>query len=230
MAMRWNRLAFLHWPVDPDVIRPLVPPQLELQTRDGAAWIGITPFEMSHVRARLTPPVPSLSAFPEMNVRTYVSVDDRPGVWFFSLDAGSLLAVWGARAVFGLPYHLATMEVGHDAGAVEYRSVRSDGPHGEARFCGTYHATGPVFEAAPGSLEHWLTERYCLYSLKGGRLYRGEIHHRPWPLQTASADVRENTMTIPIGLRLLEPPPLVHFANRLDVVAWPPTRVRAPRS
>lgn len=225
MGMRWESLAFLHWPLDHDVLRPLIPSGLELETREGAAWLGITPLRMSRVRARLVPPIPRLSSFPELNVRTYVSAGGRAGVWFFSLDAGSRAAVWGARLTFGLPYHTASMDISREDGGVRYHCVREGAPHGEARFSGSYRPTGPVRTAAPGTLEHWLTERYCLYSVRGGRLLRGEIHHAPWPLQDASAEIGENTMALPIGVRLEGPPALVHFARRLDVKAWPPSRL-----
>lgn len=225
MSMRWESLAFLHWPVAHDVLRPMIPSGLELQTREGAAWLGITPLRMSRVRARLTPPVPRLSSFPELNLRTYVAAGGRPGIWFFSLDAGSRLAVSGARLTFGLPYHTASMGISRENGSVRYHSVRKGAPHGEARFRGSYRPTCPVRAATPGTLEHWLTERYCLYSVRGGRLLRGEIHHSPWPLQTASAEIEENTIALPIGIRLAGPPPLAHFARRLDVKAWPPLRI-----
>lgn len=225
MAMRWENLAFLHWPVEYGALRPLVPQELELETKGGTAWIGISPFVMSGVRGRFTLPVPGLSEFPELNTRTYVSVGGRPGVWFFSLDAASALAVKAARWVFGLPYHRARMAVAWRDGGVEYRSRRR-GPRGrEVRFEGSYRPSGPVASPTPGSLEHWLTERYCLYSVRRGKLYRGEIHHAPWPLQTASVEVAENTMAAPLGIRLDPVPPVVHFARRLDVVAWLPSRV-----
>lgn len=231
LAMRWTDLAFLHWPVEPERVRPLVPAALELGVRDGAAWIGLTPFLMSRVRPRGLPPAPLLSTFPELNLRTYVTVGGKPGVWFFSLDAGSALAVLGARAVFGLPYHVAAMR--HTPApdeSVRYRSARiGPGPRG-ARFEATYRPTGPVAHAAPGTLEHWLAERYCLYSVHGGRLMRGEIHHAPWPLRPASVSIEENGMGAPAGLSLDRSPPLVHYARRLDVVAWGPTPVGSDAS
>lgn len=225
MAMRWQHLAFLHWPIDPRRLRPLVPSGLHLETRDGAAWIGITPFLMSHVRARCLPAIPGLSSFPELNVRTYVSADDKPGVWFFSLDAANELAVLGARWAFGLPYFGASMEIATEDEAVAYHSRRLGTGKGGIRFGAAYRPSGPVFRAVAGSLEHWLTERYCLYSRRGGKLYRGEIDHAPWPLQVGSADIGENTVASPLGLDLGRVPSLVHFARRLDVVAWLPTRV-----
>jgi uncharacterized protein len=221
--MRWNDLAFLHWPIRPDVVRPLVPDSLELETYEGRAWIGVTPFWMSQVRARLTPSLPRISTFPELNVRTYVSAGGKPGVWFLSLDAANGLAVRAARWAYGLPYFLASMSVTPGIEWFDYRSVRDEDP--DVRFHASYGPTDTVRPSEPGTLEHWLTERYCLYSLRGGRLCRSDIHHAPWPLQSASAAITENTMAEPAGISLDRDPPLVHFARRLDVVAWLPVAV-----
>jgi uncharacterized protein len=225
VAMRWNHLAFLHWPVEHDVLRPLVPGGLELETHDGRAWIGITPFEMSNVRVRLTPALPRISRFPELNVRTYVSNGGKSGIWFFSLDVASRLVVPAARAVFGLPYHRASMTIHKGPDIVDYRCSRKRTGGSPLRFRASYQGTGPIFHAEPDTLEHWLTERYCLYSLIGGRLHRAEIDHVRWPLQSASVEIAENTMASPIGMELDPAPPLVHFARRLDVVAWLPAPV-----
>ena len=221
LAMRWHDLLFMHWPLPPAALRPLLPPALELQTFDGAAWLGVVPFRMSGVRPHGLPPLPRLSAFPEVNVRTYVSAEDKPGVWFFSLDAGNPLAVRGARLAYFLPYYDARMRCRREGAAVRYRSERLHPRPPVAAFAARYRPTGPVFHATPGSLDHWLTQRLCLYSAdRRGRVYRGDIAHRPWPLQAAEAEVARNSMARPLGLRLPDTPPLLHFARRLDVVAW----------
>lgn len=218
----WNDLAFLHWPVAPTLLRSLVPSELEIDEFDGSAWIAITPFRMSGVALRGWPEVPGTSTFPELNVRTYVSRADRPGVWFFSLDAGSRLAVHAARAVYHLPYVHAGMSAHEVGGQVRYRSDRRSG----VGFHATYAPTGPIFLAGAGTLEHWLTERYCLYARSGsGGLYLAEIHHAPWPLQPASVRISRNDMLTVHHLPASGAPALVHFARRLDVVVWLPTRV-----
>ena len=228
VAMRWNELALLHWPVEPERLRPLVPDALELDLKDGRAWIGVTPFHMSEVRGRFLPPLPGIAAFPELNVRTYVRAGDRPGIWFFSLDAANELAVTGARFLYGLPYHLAEMEVGTGGEGVDYRSERRTAGQTPIRFRASYRPDGPVARAAPGSLEHWLSERYCLYALRRRGLLRADIHHAPWPLQPAVVAVEENTMARPLGIELAEAPPVAHYARALDVVAWSPEPVREP--
>lgn len=227
LAMRWHDLLFAHWPVGVNELRPSVPAQLEIDSFDGQAWLGVVPFGMSHIRARCCPPLPGVSAFLEINVRTYVRHNGKRGVWFFSLDAANPLAVRAARRLFHLPYFDAEMslETGLD-GQVEYRSRRTHRGAAAAEFMGSYRPTGSVWESRPGSLEEFLTERYCLYAADpGGGLRCGDIHHVPWPLQTAEAEIDRNTMTAQIGLALPDVAPLLHFSRRLDVVAWRLERV-----
>lgn len=221
--MRWHDLLFLHWPVSASALRPHIPAGLELDTRDGSAWLGVVPFRMSGVAPRFVPPIPGLSAFPEINLRTYVTADGKPGVWFFSLDVTSALAVWVARTRFHLPYFRARMQVKQRGGTVHYSSTRLEGG---AAFVGEYRPTGDVFRAEPGSLEEFLTERYCLYSANAaGELFRGDIHHEPWPLQPAEARVSVNTLADSLGVSLQGVEPLAHFARNLQVIAWNLQRV-----
>jgi hypothetical protein len=225
MRMTWHDLLFAHWALAPDALRPLVPPALSLDTFDGRAWLAVVPFHMSDVAPRGVPAVPGLSAFPELNVRTYVTHGGKPGVLFFSLDAGSRLAVEAARLLFHLPYYRATLAVTADGEGVHYTSRRRDRRGRDAEFRGRYAPAGPVSLPVPGSVEHFLVERYCLYApATAGRLYRTEIHHAPWPLQRASAAIETNTMAEAAGIHLPPSPPLLHFARRLEVVTWAPHR------
>ena len=216
--MRWHDLLFLHWPIRPELIRPLIPRDLELDTFDGCAWIGVVPFRMTGVRPRY---LPVAFAFPELNVRTYVKAPGRSGVWFFSLDAASWISVRAARW-FGLPYYDARMTVQLDGDAVHYQSVRVHKRAVSAEFNASYKPTAPAYHSTPGTLDHWLTERYCLYGArKPGDVVYGEIHHPPWELQPAEVELRANTMTQPIGLQLPASKPISHFARYQEVVAWP---------
>jgi uncharacterized protein len=220
MAMRWHDLLFLHWPVRPEILRPLIPSGLELDLFDGSAWIGVVPFRMTGVRPRYVPRFAGL-AFAEINVRTYVWSPGRSGVWFFSLDAANRLAVRTARARYGLPYYHARMSARLERGTVHYRSTRVDKRSSRAEFHATYKPAGEVYRSAPGTLDRWLTDRYCLYAIdRRGRLGYADIHHLPWPLQPAEAELRTNTMTDPLGIRLPDTPPVAHFARRLDVISW----------
>jgi uncharacterized protein YqjF (DUF2071 family) len=222
MAQSWHDLLFAHWPVPADGLRALLPAGLALDTTDGQAWLGVVPFRMSGVRPRWLPALPGLSAFPELNVRTYVVADGKPGVWFFSLDAANRVAVELARRSFHLPYFRALMRCSAAGEGIEYRTERHDPRGAPAVFAAHYEPFGPAAAPAPGSLADWLTARYCLYtSDSAGRLLRGEIHHLPWPLQAARADIRANSMAEAAGIRLPETAPLLHFARRLDVVVWP---------
>jgi uncharacterized protein YqjF (DUF2071 family) len=212
----WRDLLFAHWPVEASALAPLVPEGLKIQEFEGTAWIGVVPFRMTGVMRRYLPDLPWISAFPELNVRTYVERDGRAGVWFLSLDATNPLAVWAARRFFHLPYFRARMALRRERDRVVYRSSR-----GSARFEGEYWPVSDVYLAAASTLEHWLTERYCLFARDpGGRLWRNDVHHVPWLLQKAEADIRVNTLFASHGLGVVGAPPLLHFARRLDVVVW----------
>lgn len=226
LGQTWHDLLFAHWPVERDALRSGLPPGLELDTFDGEAWLGVVPFRMSGVRPRLCPPVPGLSSFPELNLRTYVIRDGRPGVWFFTLEAANRIAVRVARAWFHLPYHDARMRCEAHGEDLHYASVRTHPGAGTPRFAARYGPRGEVQASTPGTLEHWLTERYCLYAATSrGALYRAEIHHAPWPLQPAEANLELDELPEAHGLLLPECAPLLHFARRLHVVAWPPRRL-----
>jgi uncharacterized protein len=221
MTQTWHDLLFAHWPVGASALLSKIPRGLALDLFDGQAWVGIVPFQMTNVAPRATPALPWLSAFAEMNVRTYVRVGSKPGVYFFSLDAANPIAVAAARLLFHLPYFTAAMTVGVRGDEVTYASRRRsrDPP---AQFTATYRPTGPVRNPERGSLEYFLTERYCLYTVdRKDRVMRGDIHHPPWPIQSAVGDIRENTMADAAGIHLPQSAPLLHFAKRQDVVVWP---------
>lgn len=218
LYMRWHEVLFLHWPVSPELIRPLIPAEIELDTFDDSCWIGVVPFRMSGVRLRY---LPFSFAFPELNVRTYVKARGRSGVWFFSLDATNWLAVRTARRL-GLPYHDARIEVDFADGAVHYRSTRVRHSAPAAEFDASYRPIEGIYRAAAGTLDHWLTERYRLYAARQpSKVVYGDIHHAQWPLQRAEVELRLNTMTQPIGIKLPDAKPLCHFANYQEVIAWP---------
>ena len=228
LRMCWHDLLFMHWALPEASLRPLVPSALELDTFDGSAWLGVTPFRMERTRPLLLPSIPWLSNFPELNVRTYVTAEGKPGIWFFSLDAYNPVAVRLARATFSLPYFDAEMSCQVSKEEVHYRSVRTHKGAPEARFVASYRPVGESFNSRPGTLEYFLTERYCLYSADARRrIWRGDIHHRPWPLQPAEAEAEELEITGQIGVTLPDTEPILHFARRLDVVAWLPKRLDA---
>jgi uncharacterized protein len=242
MRQTWNDLLFAHWKVPFEYLRPMVPRELELDTFDDSCWVAMTPFYMTGVTVRGVPPIPGFSHSPELNVRTYVTVNGKPGIYFFSLDIFNVIACAGARMLYGLPYFYAYMGYAPRGGWIEYFCGRVDHEranprfHGNiapnldllrtsAEFQGRYRPLGQVFHATPGTLEYFLTERYCLYVVERGRVLRGEIHHLPWPLQRAQAQVISSTVARADGIELPSQTPHLMFAKRLDVLVWLPYRV-----
>ena len=219
--MRWRELLFAHWVVDASVVRPLIPAALQLDLFEGRCYVGAVPFLMENVTPRHVPPLPGLHAFPELNLRTYVTAGGKPGVWFFSLDAGQKLAVRTARRFFHLPYFDARFDINMPGETVAYKCVRTHKGAAVAQFSATYRAAGPVYEADAGTLDAWLTDRYCLYSAdRAGNTYRGEIDHPAWALQKAEATIHINTLGDWLGIGLPQQPATLHFAKSLDVKAW----------
>lgn len=219
MTQTWNDVLFAHWPVDRAALAARLPRSCPLDLFGGQAWLGIVAFDMSNVAPRFVPALPWLSAFPEINVRTYVRVDDTPGVYFFSLDAANPVAVWFARRFFHLPYHTAAIDISRNGDGVGYNCRRRAA---EGRFEAMYRPVGPAAEAAAGSLDYFLTERYCLYTVDAAdRLMRCDIHHPPWPLQPATVTIAANTLAGAAGVSLPPIAPIVHFAKRQDTVNWP---------
>jgi uncharacterized protein YqjF (DUF2071 family) len=247
MYHRWAELLFLHWVVPPEAIRPLLPPGLTLDTFAGRAYVGLVPFTMTGVRPVPLPPFPPLSNFHETNVRTYVHYQGRdPGVWFFSLDAANALAVRIARVWYKLPYYFARIRLqiarGHSV-SERPPSQNSSSPAVWERSCGAfgegscseyraerlwpeplpaacrvvYAPSGPVAPAAVGTLEHFLVERYLLYACAKGQLYRGSVHHSPYPLQTASVHALEENLIAASGIERPDVAPLAHYAKEVRV-------------
>jgi uncharacterized protein len=222
MGQTWQDLLFAHWRVDEALLREQVPAQIPLDTWDGDAWIGVTPFVVTGCRPRLSLPIPGAARFPEINVRTYATIDGKPGIWFFSLDAASRLAVEAARRVYRIPYFPAKMAARRDGERIRYAHRRTQADAPPAAFTAEYGPTGPVRPAEPGSWEEWACERYCLYTLDDDRrVLRADIHHPPWPLQEAEASIAVNRMGDELGLELSDDP-VLHYSRRQDVVFWLP--------
>jgi uncharacterized protein len=215
MGQTWEDLLFVHWRVPAETLRTLVSPHVEIEERDGSAWLGITPFRITALRFRGLLPVPGISSFLELNVRTYVTDGEKPGIWFFSLDAASRLAVEAARAGYKLPYFAARMHSARVGEWIAYESARG-GAAGVA-FAARYRPVGAEFPAKAGGLDEFLVQRYCLYTEHRGRLKRAEIHHRPWSLRRADVEIELNTMA---PVELPDEEPHVLWGGRQDVVLW----------
>ena len=220
MHQSWGKLLFMHWQLPVEALRPLIPQRLEIDTFEDAAWIGVTPFTVWDARPVFTPPLPWVSEFHEINVRTYVHLDGVPGVWFFSLDANSLVAVTAARAFFRLPYYYASISLEQEGETIIYTS-RREGGESSAEFNATWTIGADLPQSKPGSLEFFLTERYCLYTSDEERLYRCRIFHQPWPLQEAGLSAYESDMVEAAELPTPEGEPLLHCGGPVSVEVWP---------
>jgi uncharacterized protein len=217
MEQGWYDLLFAHWEVPFETLRSLVPRILELDTYSGRPWVSVAAFLLK-MRPRGLSAMCSNWSFPELNFRTYVLHNGKPGVYFFSLDAASLPAVLGANMFYRLPYFHARMTIVRDGPAIRFRGARI---RSGATFSASYQATTAEFQAAPGTLSHWLTERYCLYSVDTQRVYVGEVHHAPWLLQNAHVEIAENTLAEARGISVNDKPDLVQFAAAQEVLIWP---------
>lgn len=220
MHQNWGKLLFMHWRIDKKLLRPLIPEALEIDTFDGTAWIAITPFNMWDIRALppFIPPVPGFSSMHELNVRTYVHFDRVPGVWFFSLDCNSAAAVLAARTFFFLPYYKAEIDLEQKGQTIDYSLTRTDAP--AAEFKASWKIGEKLPSSHPGSLEFFLTERYCLYSELNRELHRARIYHQPWPLQKATLASFGSTMIESLDLPTPEDNPVLHYAEEINVDIW----------
>ncbi len=219
LTQYWRNLLFAHWALPPESVQHLLPTGLKVHTFEGQAYVAVVPFAMAAVRPR---GVPFGVDFLELNVRTYVEPD---GVYFWSLEANSPLAVWGARNFFHLPYMHARMSLHQSDEWIDYQSERTHRGERPARFRARYRPLAQSYQA--DELATWLTERYCLYTTdRAGAVYRGDIHHVRWPLQLAEAEFFENSMASAAGLQLPDSQPLLHYAREIEVAIWPLRKLR----
>ena len=240
LSQSWNDLLLAHFSMDPPTLRQLVPEALTLDLYDGAAWLTISPFCTSHVRPSGVPPLPGLSFFPQLNLRTYVTLQGKPGVYYFSVDNAHLSAVWFTRVFFRMQYWHSSIQISGatiqarkpEGRAIHFRSSRLHGPkaaNGPARFDVVYAPEGVPERARPRSLDEFLTERYCVYSWYRRKCYRTEVHHQPWALQRASVEILENSTAEPLGLALPKQPDVCHFSRSLKMLVWAPENIRLSR-
>jgi len=217
MGQTLEDVLLAHWRVPTEIVRAHLPADLKVELHDGSAWVGILAFCATGLRLRGMLPLPGISSFLELNVRTYVrAADGKPGIWFFSLDASSRLAVEAARRAYKLPIFHARMSVEQRDDWTDVECARLD-ERGRV-FSARYRPEGETFGAETGTLEAFLAERFCLYATnERGVLQRAEIHHEPWALQRATAEIDLTTIS-PVGL---DGPPLCHFSRRHDIVVWP---------
>jgi len=232
MTQRWNDLLFAHWPIPAQMVEARLPDWLEADTYQGSGWLGAVPFWLDRIKVRGVPSIPGLRNFPDLNLRTYVR--DRqtgtPGIYFFSVDSSNLLAVAAAHMVYHLPYFLAEMHL-------EQRSEREFAFYSRRRFQkqpvifkARYRGLGPsrrLVEIRSGSFEHFMSERPCVFSVnRAGQPIRANLHHVPWPLEEAEAEIERNDLGLAAGVVLPDREPVLHYSRRLAVYVWPAELVR----
>lgn len=235
MTQRLNDLLFAHWPMKPSALAPLLPEGLQIDTCQGSAWLGVVPFWMDRIKLRGLPAIPGARRFPEINLRTYVRdpQNGMPGVYFLSIDANNIFGSMAARLLYNLPCHWAQMR--H-----EQRSEREFAFYSRRRFSrqpvvfnARYRGLGPtrkLVENRPGSLEFFLTERYCLFTRdRDGELARASIHHIPGPLEEAEAEIERNDLPAALGLRVPKTAPVLHYSRRMALYVWQLERLQPSR-
>ncbi|MBA2175100.1 DUF2071 domain-containing protein [Halobacillus locisalis] len=221
MHQTWEELVFMHWPVSVDLLRPHIPETFEIDTYDGTAWIAIVPFRMNDIRFRGMPSVPLGNQLLELNVRTYVSYNGEPGVYFVTLDANHPLGIFLARTVFGLPYVHANMRMDQTDEIFHFTSRRTHSGYAPAHFHASFKTISPPVPSQPGSLLYWLTERYALWVIRGSSIYKGPIYHRNWSLQKAESEVYINQLTDFLPASVFESKPMTYYSKSLDTYIFP---------
>ncbi|MGM0899512.1 MAG: YqjF family protein [Bacillota bacterium] len=223
MKQIWENVLFAHYPVKLETLRKLVPEKLPLDTFNGLAWVGIVAVHISNIRLRGLPPIPGITHFSQVNVRTYVTLDGKPGVYFFSLDAGNRLAVETAKIVGNLPYKYSEVAMESTQSNIHFESSRKTGDNANLVF--NFKPISKPFHPAKESFEEWVAERYCLYTFsKTGKTLRGDILHLPWLLQQVQAEFYENTLLSSLNIQPESNPPILHYSRQKDVRFWPMVR------
>lgn len=220
MRQKWRNFLFMHWPVNPELVSNLIPSPLRLDTFQGYAWLGYIAFLMDGIYPRALPKLPLTRRFPEINVRTYVQYDGKPGIFFLSIDVKNWASLKIARHWYHLPYHSSNVSIEHKGTTFSFQSIRNENNR-HISFKALYKPISDVFSPEEGTLDHWLTERYCLYSRdKTSNIYCGEIHHLPWPLQKAEFEIQSNSLLSPFNINLRNTNPIAHYSGGVDALIW----------
>ncbi|MFD0770574.1 YqjF family protein [Bacillus sp. CGMCC 1.60114] len=221
MRQTWRNVFFLHWPIRPEALRPHIPAPLQMDTFDHYAWLGIVAFVMGGIYPRNFPFISITPRFSEVNVRTYVQYDGKPGVYFLSLDVQNWASYTIAKRWYRLPYYPAQISFQNEDKTIHCQSIRKGKINTQIAFNGSFIPSPEVNFANTGTIDHWLTERYCLYSAdKRGNIYCGEIHHSPWPLQKIETEIGMNTLFSPFHSGLSKEKPISHFSKGIDSLIW----------
>lgn len=227
MRQKWRNVLFLHWPIPVEKLRPHIPSSLQIDTFNGSAWLGIILFVLEGIFPFEIPSISLTPKFPEINVRTYVKYDGKPGIYFLSIDVMNWASLKIAKNWYHLPYHSSQIFFQKEEQKFHCHSIRKGNENTPISFKGKYAPVSEVYFPKEGTLDHWLIERYCLYSSNNGiNIYCGDIHHRPWPLQKAKIELVKNTLFTPFHFDLFEEKPIAHFSIGVDSLIWNIKKIR----
>lgn len=228
MKQTWKNLFFAHWPIPVEYLRPYIPSSLHIDTFDGSAWLGVVAFEMEGIYFRGLKAMSVTPKFTEINVRTYVHFNGKPGVYFLSLDVGDRASLLIASRWYRLPYQPAQITFKREKDTFHIQSIRNQKTINPIEFMGEFVPLSDVYYPQKGTLDHWATERYCLFSTDklGKQLYCGEIHHSAWPIQKVEGAIDRNSLFTPFQLRPSETKPIVHYSRGLDTLFWNIKRIK----
>ncbi|MCQ6278424.1 YqjF family protein [Bacillus sp. EB600] len=227
LRQTWNDLLFVHYPIPVELLRPHIPGSLQIDTFDGTAWLGVVVFVMEGIYFRGLAAVSLTPKFTEINVRTYVHCNGKPGVYFMSLDVGNLASLLIAKKWYRLPYQPAQISIQKEGESFYCQSLRKGKMKIPIAFEGKYVPLSEVYLPEKGTVDHWLTERYCFFSTnKRGSVFCGEIHHRPWPLQKVKAEIVRNTLFTPFQVDVEEEKTITHFSMGVEAFFWNIKRIK----
>lgn len=224
LFMTWRDLMFASWRLPAEVVRPKVPPELELDTFDGSAYVTLVPMRVTDMHWRGIPPIPGMEGFRELNLRTYIKRNDRPGVYFLSIECPAAFSDWIARHFFGVPYYAAEIATYRDGDCFRFASERTQKGQPPAALFSQFRPVGQAAPPAPGSLESFLVERYSLYFAGDGHVWRGDIQHDQWQLFQAEVQLDVNTISTAAGLELGPKPDHAAYVVQTDTLIFPPVR------
>lgn len=209
----WHDVLFMHWPVPYEILRPYIPQPFSLETYDEQAWITIILFQAKNSRFRAMPNIMSYPPFLQMNTRTYIQFDGKPGIYFLSVDVNHLLVQVASKRLLQLPYELANMDIKRDRDHISFKSNRINSGYLLSHITANYRPLSQQVHHPQGTLSHWLTERYCFWLIKGTKIIKGPLSHEPWELDKVTVTLGKKDIIPFITMNDIQEKPIAHYAK-----------------